>query len=338
MSGRLRTIAAAPARGTSETWETIRKLVLDTLSRSKSIDLQAAKEELAALAPAARMLVAGGHLEVDALVLVAPPLHLSISTVSGSEAFDVEENLNPVPGAGAAETWALHVPAPEPLRTWVATAVRDRPHLTTEPAPGPSQVEKEAESDPRSDGRRPPSIRAHAEGGKMSRTAVATREQTNTRTQTATYLAEVILGAVADIVGALGLDPSKLDIQDIERAILIRLTEQSMEKLVLECYTPADGIAHEVLEFPVQYSSDGAVTRFTADRATLAVYRAKLRMLPKGCAYRVVVAYVNGTTPTQVVGWGTTTLRSTEGMQSRVFGTLGSAPNATVSMRYLYRR
>ena len=78
----------------------------------------------------------------------------------------------------------------------------------------------------------------------MSPTAVATKEQTNTRTQTATYLAEVILGAVADIVATLGLDPSKLDIQDIERAIVIWLAEQSMEKLVLECYTPADGLAN----------------------------------------------------------------------------------------------
>ncbi len=172
----------------------------------------------------------------------------------------------------------------------------------------------------------------------MSPVAVATKEQTHTRTQTATYLAEVILGAVADIVATLGLDPSKLDIQDIERAMTIWLAEQSMEQLVLECYTPADGVAHEVFEFPVQYSSGGANARFTADRATLSAYRAKLRKVPKGCTYRVVVTYVSGRTRTQVDGWGPTTLKSTEGMQSRVFGTLGSAPDADVSMRYLYRR
>jgi hypothetical protein len=147
MSERLRTIAAAPARGTSETWETIRTLLLDTLARSTLIDLRVAEEELAAFAPVARMLVAGGHLEGNALVLVAPPLHLSISTVSGSEAFDVEENLNPVPGAAAATSWRLHVPAPPPLSKWVSAAVRDRPHLTTEPAPAPSKVEKFAASD-----------------------------------------------------------------------------------------------------------------------------------------------------------------------------------------------
>src|SRR6266511_3301299 len=116
MSERLRLIAAAPVCGTSETWNVVFKLLLDTLSRSTDIDLRAAEKELVALAPAARMLIAGGHLEGGALVLVAAPLHLSISTVSGTEAFDVEENLNPVPGAGAATGWKLHVFSSVPRR------------------------------------------------------------------------------------------------------------------------------------------------------------------------------------------------------------------------------
>jgi hypothetical protein len=168
--------------------------------------------------------------------------------------------------------------------------------------------------------------------------STATRSQINTRTHSAVHLSELILGAVADIVAALGLNPSQLDVGSVEEAITIWIAEQSLAMLTLECYTPRDDVAHEVFEFPLEYSVSGANTRFSADRSTLALYRAKLKRLPPNCTFRVVVTHVAGASRTQVPGWSATTLKSTEGMQSRVFGTLGSAPDASVSMRYLYRR
>ena len=85
---------------------------------------------MSAAAGAGRMLIAGGHLDEQPLVLVAGDLHCEIKTVSGTAAFTVEENLNPIPGAASAASFTIHLPSPVPLADVVSDAVAKHPRLS----------------------------------------------------------------------------------------------------------------------------------------------------------------------------------------------------------------
>lgn len=65
----------------------------------------------------------------------ADPVHLSIYTVSGAEALQIDENLAPVPGGASASVWKVYVPAPEPLRADVTEAATQSAHLSAEDPP-----------------------------------------------------------------------------------------------------------------------------------------------------------------------------------------------------------
>ena len=129
---RRRTIAASPHRTAAEVWATIRSLVGDTLERSSSIDREHVDAALAPLDQLARMLISAGHLEKHPLVLVTDELWLEISTVSGAEALTLDENLNPVPGGGAATDWTLHVPQVEPMAKLVRDTATGQAHLSAD--------------------------------------------------------------------------------------------------------------------------------------------------------------------------------------------------------------
>jgi hypothetical protein len=136
---RRRTIAAAPERRASETWEVISALVADTLDRSASITRGEVVAAMETAAPAGRMLVAGGHLDAHSVVLVAAPVHLSITTVSGVAATTLEENLEPVPGGATATAWTIYLPTPDPLGDAVRAVAAGSPHLSAEEAPADAE-------------------------------------------------------------------------------------------------------------------------------------------------------------------------------------------------------
>lgn len=132
---RHREIAAAPQRPASQAWATISQLVVDTLQRSASISAGDVDIALAAAAPAGMMLIAGGHLDRHPLVVDADPVHLSITTVSGSAAMALEENLAPVPGGASATAWTVYLPTPNPVGDAVRAVVAGRSHLSAEEPP-----------------------------------------------------------------------------------------------------------------------------------------------------------------------------------------------------------
>ena len=138
---RRRTIASAPVRRASETWDTIACLVADTLERSPLIDRADVEDVLNIASSAGTMLVAGGHLESEPLVLVANPVHVSISTVSGDDAEDIDEDLAPVPGGATAQDWTLYLPAPSHLAAAMSSVVKASAHLSmATPPTEPSTV------------------------------------------------------------------------------------------------------------------------------------------------------------------------------------------------------
>jgi Bacterial HORMA domain 2 len=161
-----------------------------------------------------------------------------------------------------------------------------------------------------------------------------TATTTYTRTHTATHLADVIMGSIADILGTLGIDPTRLfaDWDTDQGAIAAWITEGSLACVAIECHQPG-GTVDPILEFPVSYTGTGEGDRkFTADRAALARYLAKLNRVPGGTTYRLFCSY-NGDHSIQP-GWSPATRASTAGMRSYSFGTLAAAPQATARLRY----
>jgi hypothetical protein len=132
---RHRQVAASPRRSSSETWTAIASMIVDTLDRSPSIDDVDIENTLTVAAPIGRMLVAGGHLEKHPIVVVADPLHISITTISGGGALDLDEKLDPVPGGAAATEWMIYLPTPDPHGDAVRAVVKDSPHLSADDPP-----------------------------------------------------------------------------------------------------------------------------------------------------------------------------------------------------------
>jgi len=161
-----------------------------------------------------------------------------------------------------------------------------------------------------------------------------TSVSSHTRTHTATHLADVILGSIADILGTLGIDATRVfaDWDTDQRAISAWIEEASLATVALECHQPGGTVA-PIFEFPVSYGATGEGDRkFTADRAALARYLAKLQSVPGGTVYRLFCTY-NGSHSAQT-GWSPGTRASLSGMRSYSFGTLASGPHANASLRY----
>lgn len=167
-------------------------------------------------------------------------------------------------------------------------------------------------------------------------TSVSTHSVIITRVHTAIHLTEVILGSIGDILTDLGIVTSRFtqDWEMNEKAIKAWITEGSLEQVILECHQPSRAVA-PVIEFPVTYSAAGVGdAEFTASRARLARFRAKLDRVPAGTTYRLFCTFSRPYSTQQ--GWSPGTRASTEGLRGITFGTLGRAPDGTVSMRYLH--
>jgi hypothetical protein len=168
-------------------------------------------------------------------------------------------------------------------------------------------------------------------------TSVSTHDLTFTRAHTATYLTEVILGTIGDILAHLGIPAAQFtrDWQTNETGVNAWIAEGSLDQVVLECHRPS-GIVEPIIEFPVTYTASGTADReFTVSRARLARFRAKLDQVPAGTTYRLFCTFTGP--HTQQPGWGPGTRASTDGLRSTMFGTLGRAPHGSASMRYLHR-
>ena len=117
-----------------------------------------------------------------------------------------------------------------------------------------------------------------------------------------------------------------------EQAIRNWITEGSLDTVILECQPPT-GPAKPVIEFPVTYTATGAGDgEFTASRARMARFRAKLDRVPAGTTFRLVCTF-NGPHTSQE-GWNPTTRASTSQLRSLTFGTVGSGPHASAGLRY----
>lgn len=144
---RHREIASSPERTAGEAWQLITELLAATLERSSDISRTDVEETMGRAGGVGRMLVSGGHVEADPLVLIAGDLWLEITTVSGDAALTLEENLNPVPGGASAEGWTLHLPAGGPLAKFVKDLAKSEPNISSdEPSANAARAVRETES------------------------------------------------------------------------------------------------------------------------------------------------------------------------------------------------
>lgn len=165
--------------------------------------------------------------------------------------------------------------------------------------------------------------------------STTTSTATYTITQTAVYLTDVILGAISDVLGELGINATRLytDWDQDQAAIKAWIKERSLEQVILECHQPSGKVA-PVIEFPVTYVAGGTGDRtFTADRAGLARYRAKIERVPTGTTFRLFCTF--RTARTAQPGWNSGTRADTSGLRSLSFGTLATGSDAQAAMRYL---
>jgi hypothetical protein len=135
---RHRKIAAAPERSAGEAWGTVTALLADTLERSEAIERADVERTMEVADGIGRQLVSGGHLRKNPLVLVAGEMWLEIEIVSGDSAFELTENLGPVPGAAGVSDWTLHLPQVEPLAKLVRRTAKEDEHLSAEEPKAPS--------------------------------------------------------------------------------------------------------------------------------------------------------------------------------------------------------
>jgi hypothetical protein len=129
---RHRDIAASPVRTAAEAWAVIRELIAVTLERSDDIDGDDVRRTLDGAAPAGTAVIAAGYTGTADITVVATPLHLTIRTVGGTDAFkaQADENLNPVPGAATAQDWVVHLPNPAGLASLIEGVVATSAHLS----------------------------------------------------------------------------------------------------------------------------------------------------------------------------------------------------------------
>lgn len=145
---RHRDIAASPVRTAAETWGIICELVAVTLDRSDGIDGDDVRRALDGAAPAGTALIAAGYTGTADVTVVAAPLHLTIRTVAGTDAFKAEadENLNPVPGGATAQDWMIYLPNPAGLASLIGDVVATSDHLSVGPPPPPDAADVESAS------------------------------------------------------------------------------------------------------------------------------------------------------------------------------------------------
>lgn len=162
--------------------------------------------------------------------------------------------------------------------------------------------------------------------------STSTSTTTYTYTHTATYLSDVIMGTISDILALLGVTPSNAARWDLDqRAIAAWIEEQSLDTVVLECHR-SNGTVKPIFEFPITYKGTGQGD-FENSRAAMARAQAKITSVPSGTTYQLFCTFRRPRTPQD--GWSHGTRASTNGLHSTSFGTLADAPHASASARYL---
>jgi hypothetical protein len=153
-----------------------------------------------------------------------------------------------------------------------------------------------------------------------------------TRAHTATHLSNAVAGAIADILGRLGISSRQL-MADWPRlhdpAIRAWMEEGSLAAIRVECTQPG-GKIEPIFEFPIDYFDDGSV-ELSHRHVAIARQWAKINRVPAGSAVAVKCQYTGTHTPQS--GWGSCDMAPTSHLNRVNFGTLAAGPYASLAVR-----
>ena len=139
-------------------------------------------------------------------------------------------------------------------------------------------------------------------------------------THSVTYVADNILKSLKDIIRLSGLDPAKFasDWETHLLAVKTWLETGDLRKVTLEIFDPANNtlIIRWDLDIAYGWSSDDG--SFWTDTDQLKYAIAKQGLMPSQAGYRLVLDAKPGRP--DVLGWGKTAYRSTEGMVKQSLG------------------
>lgn len=141
----------------------------------------------------------------------------------------------------------------------------------------------------------------------------------NTNTHSVTYVADNILKSFKDIIRLSGLDPSKFanHWDSNMRAIKTWLGTGDLQQVVLEIFNPRTGtlIVRWDIDIVYGWSGDGS---FWTDTEQLKYAIRKAGLAPSDATYDIVLQNKAGRP--DVAGWGSGSLRSTDGFVRHSLG------------------
>ena len=160
----------------------------------------------------------------------------------------------------------------------------------------------------------------------------------NTHTHSVTYVTDNILRSLQDIVKLSGLNPSKIseDWETLERGIRTWIDSKHLETIVLEVYNPVTDALIDRWDIDIAYEWRGDSGRFWVDTEQIKAAIKKTGVWPIDAKYRVVCSNKDGSA--DVVGWSSTTLRSTSGMIKQSLGTTIEHSGLAAGASYYKRR
>lgn len=150
-----------------------------------------------------------------------------------------------------------------------------------------------------------------------------TTVRVNTKTYATTHVATGILRSLKQLIVGCGLDPTRIaaDWAVLEAGTSTWLETRHLDALVLEVYDPRNStVLVGRFDFTIDYGyyvdGDGSLW---IDPDTVAFVIRKNGSYPSRCRYRIVADLLPGAP--SVVGWSSTTLRSTAGWSQVSAGT-----------------
>jgi hypothetical protein len=160
----------------------------------------------------------------------------------------------------------------------------------------------------------------------------------NTYTHSVTYVTDNILRSLQDIVKLSGLNPSKIseDWETLERGIRTWIDSKHLETIVLEVYNPATNALIDRWDIDIAYDWRGGNGRFWVDTDQIKAAIKKTGVWPIDAKYRIVCSNKDGSA--DVVGWSSTTLRSTSGMIKQSLGATIEHSGLGAGANYYRRR
>ena len=142
----------------------------------------------------------------------------------------------------------------------------------------------------------------------------------NTYTHSVTYVTDKMMMSLKEIIRCSGLSPEKFvsDWKVLHRGISTWLNSRDLEEVHLEVFNPRTDALVGRWDFDIFYGSSGDGGMWVnTDEIRYAIQKAG--QWPSACDYRIVLTTKPGRP--SVEGWGTATLRSTDGFVRQSLGT-----------------